>query len=294
MSSSTAGERDSLIASLSELNEESQSMERPYLYASTEQAFFNQTLFDFVVDETHAMMQIICCEVRMCANFYNPLYLAVFSVLFLLTFPGAFLHWLLIAYIPVRSQEYPEERELRSQGIYTAIGIALFSVPFGIAGIFEANDSETTVICEVSVVVNICIIVYSLAALKAIADELNLSTKVFIVGVWAIDIIMIALMLFDVYQYFATSWDTVAYYILRGFAIFVYTVIGVQSIPFWGMYSDDKSSDDGMVEVQRRNKKIKKDAWLAVLLGFLVGVVLFGFLFIIGIGSRYAWRIMYW
>ena len=115
------------------------------------------------MDEVNAMMQIMFCELPYIATMYNPVYCLLFGLLFLLTLPGALLHYLFLCCSPVKKRElaltnnnfkrnlsasnsqifsnyaytyirfvfefslhrYPEERELRSQGIYTAMGMAI-------------------------------------------------------------------------------------------------------------------------------------------------------------------------
>eukprot|EP01038_Epipyxis_sp_PR26KG_P005216 gene5216-7258_t len=154
MYSSYQSERQGLILSISELSEQSQLYQNgDDRYATRQQAFYDQSIFSFVVDEVHAMMQIMCCENRFCGNFYNPIYLIVFCSLFVTTFPGALLHWLCICWVPVRYREFPEERELRSQGIYTAMGIALWSVPASIWSYITDTES-LAYISQISIILN--------------------------------------------------------------------------------------------------------------------------------------------
>ncbi len=278
-------ERQGLILSMSELTQECQNFEQEYPYATRQQAFYDQSIFGFVVDEVHAMMQVFCCEIRSCANFYNPLYILFFSLLYVLTLPGAALHWVFLSCVPVRCREYPEEREFRSQGIYTAIGIALISIPFCIAGLF-LGDEVMVMINQVAVMVNTCIVVTNLIGLRAITDEMLVTTRVFIVGIWIVDCVLIGLALFDVYSFVTLSWQTLLDLLLRVFEICVYTVIGVQSIQFWDMYTDSSSSGG------RRDDT--KDWLHASALILLELVVLGGFAYAVVISEQKAWRIMYW
>jgi hypothetical protein len=278
-------ERQGLILSMSELSQESQNFEQEYPYATRQQAFYDQSIFGFVVDEVHAMMQVFCCECRTCANFYNPLYILMFGLLYILTLPGAALHWMFLSCVPVRCREYPEEREFRSQGIYTAIGIALISIPFSIIGLFLGED-VMVMINKVAIVVNFCIVATNLIGLRAITDEMLVTTRVFIVGIWIVDFVLIGLALFDVYSFVTVSWETLLDFVLRIFEIFVYTVIGVQSIQFWDLYAESSSTG--------RRRDETKDWLHAVALALLELVVLAGFVYAVYIAEEKAWRIMYW
>ena len=271
---------------MSELSSEVQNFEEDYPYATRRQAFYDQSLFGFVVDEVHAVMQLMFCEVRGCANFYNPFYFLIFWILYVITLPGAALHWSFLYCLPVRNREYPEEREFRSQGIYTALGIAIINIPFAIIGLF-IGDSELLMINGVSIVVNVCIIISNLIALRAITDELLYSTRTFITGVWLIDAILIGLTLFDVYTFVSFSWETLLEFILRIFQIIIYTIIGVQSIQFWDMYVEEANT-------RVYAKDNTKDYVLCTILALMIAIVFGGFMFAIGISEEKAWRIMYW
>jgi hypothetical protein len=273
-------ERQSLILSMSELQRDDETLNHENEYASAQQAFYDQSLLAFIFDEVHAMMQILCCEVGCLATFYNPLYFLLFWILFTITFPGAFLHWCLLCCIPVRYREYPEERELRSQGIYAAIGIAMLNIPFAIAGLF-LNEEVMVMINSVSLGVNVCMIMVCLIGLKAITDELLVATRVFIIGVWMLDLFLIGLLLFDVYQFLTLSWETVAEFILRIFQIFIYTVVGAQTLQFWNMYTDGYT-------------RTNKDALLATCEIFFISLVVWGFVYALVVSQQNAWKIMYW
>jgi hypothetical protein len=108
-------ERKSLIVSFSELNRSDD--DHLQEFATADETFLNQNIFSYALDEVHAMMQIMCCNLRLVANCYNPLYLVLFLVLFIIILPGALLHRALMccSCISVRKLESPEERELRSQ-----------------------------------------------------------------------------------------------------------------------------------------------------------------------------------
>ena len=116
-------------------------------YATTDGASLNQNIINYSLDEVHAMMQLMCCNVRAVAHSYNPIYLIIFVLLFMVVLPGAFLHWALMCCISVRKRESPEERELRSQGIYAALGIAMISIPFTAIGLYVGTSCKSLLCC---------------------------------------------------------------------------------------------------------------------------------------------------
>lgn len=250
-------------------------------YANADEAFFGQNIFSYVGDEVHGMLTIAFCESRWCTTFYNPLYAILYLVLCVLTIPGALLHWALLSCIPVRKLEQPEVRELRSQGMYTAIGIAVISLPFAAIGLFLGDD-VMVLINEVALAVNCAIIVTNLIGLKVVADELPISVRTFAVGAWVIVLFLIGLALVDTYAYLTFSWLTVITYVFRLLEIFVYSVIAFQCIQLWDLYSDRGDEQQGT------------DLAYAVALGTLYVGVVVGFVVAIAISAENAWRILYW
>jgi hypothetical protein len=263
------------VVTFSELTQEEDRRE----YANAEETFLNQHLIGYTMDEVHAMMQIMCCNNRMCANCYNPFYVLIFTLLFIAVLPGAAAHWALLSCIPVRKKEYPEERELRSQGIYAALGIAIISIPFSVLGLF-IGDPEMLLVNEVSLYVNTSIIASSLIGLKAIGDELVYTIRVFAVGAWIIDVFLIGLALVDAYSYLTVSWLTILSYSLRLFTIFIYTIVAIQCLNMWTMYTSRKDSETTDI------------IYASVLALIYLGVVA-GFVAIIVISEENAWRLLY-
>lgn len=250
-------------------------------YANADEAFFGQNIFSYVGDEVHGVLHISCCESRTCTSWYNPIYLVLYAVLYILTIPGALLHWALLPCIPVRKLEQPEVRELRSQGIYTAIGIAVISLPFAAIGLFLGDDIMV-LINEVAIAVNCAIIVTNLIGLKVIADELFISTRTYAIGAWIIALFLIGLALVDAYAYLTFSWLTVLLYVFRLLEIFVYSVIAFQCIQLWDLYAD-KAGDS-----------YKSDVIFTITLAVLFTGVMVGFVTAIVISEENAWRILYW
>ena len=269
--------RKPLVATFSELTQGD--ADTHHEYATADESFSHQNLLSYAMDEVHAMMQILCCNVRSCANFYNPLYLVFFVLFFVVVLPGAALHWLLLGCIPVRKREYPEERELRSQGIYATLGIALISIPFGALGLF-IGDPEMVLVNEVSLYVNSSIVVSSLIGLKAIGDELVYTIRVFAVGAWIIDVFLVGLALIDAYSYLTFSWVSVVSYSLRLFGIVIYTIVAVQCIGLWGLYKTKESYRC-------------QDTFLAAALSVIYAGVAAGFIVVVVISEENAWRILY-
>ena len=122
-----------LIPSIAEITQTTQSQyDQSHMYATVSQAFYEQSLIQFVMDEVHALLHIVFCRSRYLNTWYNPLYTILYVCFFVLTLPGALLHYTCLSCVPVRYREYAEERELRSQGIYAALGISFYSIPFAI------------------------------------------------------------------------------------------------------------------------------------------------------------------
>ena len=280
-----------LVLSFSELSSDnnsesisgrSSSYQQNAIYSSSDEAFFNQNIFYFVGDETNAMLEILFCESRLFATFFNPLYSFLFALIYLLTLPGATLHYMLFSCIPVRKIEFPEERELRSQGMYTAMGVAIISIPFASIGLFLGTDIMV-LINEISLGVNCCIIISNLIGLKVIADEFIISIRVFAVGAWVVDFFMIGLALIDVYSYITFSWLSCLTYFFRIVEICIYTIIALQCILLWNLHENPPS-----------NYCAKSDYFFAFMLVILFSSVIAGFTLAIYISESNAWRIMYW
>ena len=238
-------ERQGLIMSFNELNEANETEHINYFF-TVEEAFFGDSLFQFVADEVNAMLQILflrglCGQsFSVCRSFYNPFYLAMFIVLYLFTFPGALLHWVMFDMIPVRAREDPEERDLRSQGIYLALGLSIMSIPFDGAGVYLGSEIME-MINIVSLMVNCALILFNLIGLRALGSELYHTMRCYTVGIWVIFVTITGLALFDVFRYFNHDWLNMLVYTLRAFTVVVYLFIGINVIPFWNAYADEKS-----------------------------------------------------
>jgi len=272
-------ERKSLIVSFSELNRSDD--DHLQEFATADETFLNQNIFSYALDEVHAMMQIMCCNLRLVANCYNPLYLVLFLVLFIIISPGALLHRALMccSCISVRKLESPEERELRSQGIYAALGLAIISMIFGAIGLNIGQD-EMFIVNMISLYVNASIIISSLIGLKAVGEELMYTIRTFAIGAWVILLFIIGLCLVDAYMYLTFHWLTAVSYVLRLFAIFIYGIVAVQCISLWNSYKS-------------RKEIICIDIMLASFLALIYTGIVVGFVMAIVKSEQNAWRIIY-
>jgi hypothetical protein len=272
-------ERKPLIVSFSELSHDEDDHRLQREYATMDDAFLNQNIISYSLDEVHAMMQLMCCNIRPIANCYNPFYLVIFVFLFIVVLPGAALHWSLLCCISVRKKESPEERELRSQGIYAALGISVISIPFAAIGLYIGTD-EMIMVNKVSLYVNLSIIVTSLLGLKALGDELVYTIRVFAVGSWVIDLFLIGLCLVDVYSYMTFSWLTTVSYVLRFLGILIYSIVALQCLSLWGTYESKKESYN--VDI----------LYSSILMIIYTGVAI-GFIMIIVESEENAYRVIY-
>jgi hypothetical protein len=217
-------------------------------YATPGDAFFDQPLHSFVIDEVHAMTRELFCRNSSCMNPWNPLYLFAFCGLFVLTLPGALLHWVVISYVPVRATEDTEEREFRCNGIYTAMGCALFGLPYSIVGVVAVTDTDggadrmLLTVHTVSLYVYLCALLFCLGGLKGMAHQLHRSTRTFIVGAWLVDVLLIALLLCDAQLLSSQALShTLKVGVILEFccellAVFVSTVVARQATLFWNAY----------------------------------------------------------
>lgn len=163
-----------------------------------------------------------------------------------------------------------------------AVGISFYSLPLCIYGMV-VGTTFPRLIDAIALLINLSIIVSSFIALKVIADEMFMSIRIYTVGVWLIDVILIGLIFFDLLDHVTYTWESVLEVILRILEILIYAFIGVQLIHFWDMYSEAKS------ETSR-----SQDTWYSVWLCVLLTFVLAGFIFTISVSESDAWRIMYW
>jgi hypothetical protein len=278
--------------SFSELNSRLEIEDK--MYMTSEEAFFGNSIFQFVADEVNSMLQIIfmngavefwgCGFIR---SFYNPLYLLLFVLLYLVTFPGALLHYLLFDCMPVRLEEMPEERELRSQGIYMALGISFYCIIFGAIGLLYGNSSMV-MINEIALASNVALIIINLIGLKAMGEEFVVTIRTYIIGIWLLVLTLIGLALFDAYKYITALWITLFDYIIRIFQIFIYIVIAVNLIEFWNFYGQTEASK----ELIQQNNCL--DIFLTLLLIILFCGIYIGFIIVVEYAEDDAWRILLW
>lgn len=223
-------------------------------YVEARDAFFDQPLQSFVIDEVKSMLRIFFIQTPCCNSFYNPIYVVLFVVLYVLTLPGAVLHWLVICYVPVRAYEDMDEREFRCQGIYTAIGTALLSMTYSAIAVYrysEANDAALIAIHTVTVYVDVGLVLFCLIGLKGITDELGTTVRVFIIGAWVIDLVLVGLLLCDIPLLPQLATEAMLGFALKVITVFVSTVVATESLHFWSLYE------------MRRSRKARVDLCLA-------------------------------
>lgn len=259
---SRSGESDRLIKSMEDLISESEESDCEFAYVEARDAFFDQPLHSFVIDEVRSMLQILFCQTACCIHCYNPLYFSMFGIMFILTLPGALLHWMVISWVPVRVSEDMEEREIRCQGIYTAMGTALLNIPLNVLALYHSsviNDPQLITILTLTIYVDVGIIVFCLAGLKAITDELPMTTRIFVIGAWLMDLVLITLLLCDVHLLASLTLGTAVGFVLKVMFVFISTVVAAQGMHFWSQYSN---------KVSQRKQRI--DNCLAVALVMIV------------------------
>lgn len=244
MSFSKSRERDRLIMSMEELTALSDEMDFSFEYVEPRDAFFDQPLHKFVVDEVRSMLRIFFLQTPCCISWYNPIYVVLFCTLFVLTLPGALLHWLVICVVPVRVSEDLEEREFRCQGIYTAIGTATFSMLYSVIAVYysaEDGDQQMATIHTITLYVDVGIIAFCLIGLKGITDELGTTVRIFVLGAWVIDCVLVSLLLCGLKQLSTLQVQVIAEFALKLLIVFISTVVATQSMHFWDMYEVRRS-----------------------------------------------------
>lgn len=226
---------------------------------------YDESLYNVVINEIYAMLNLIFFKNNSCLVFYNPLYTFAFMCLFIIIMPSVFLHWLLIDFVPIRVSENSNEREFRSQGIYTATGCCLFSVIYSIICIEQSiGNTQQQTLHGVYLYTYLTIIIINMIALKAIADQLYITMKIYILSVWLMDFIMYALFMCNIYKILHLPLIEMTFSMfINIFMLFVCTVIATNSVYFWNFYC-----------IQSKRKQ-KYDSTFAFILMFLATTCLF-------------------
>ena len=265
---SKIGETSSLVMTVDDLASLSDDSYCAYEYVESRDAFFDQPLHSFVIDEVRAMLRIFFMQTPCCISHWNPFYVLMFLILFIVTYPGAVLHWLVICYVPVRISEDLEERELRCQGIYSAIGAAILNIPYSVYGIYNVSSSKNSELLTshtVTLYVDIAIVFSCLIGLKAITDELGATVRVFVISSFVVNSVLVGLMMCDIPLLVYLDPAIYLEFSLQILTVFISTVVAIQSTHFWDLYTI------------RRSRKALEDHYLAgtlalVALGMLTGL----------------------
>lgn len=235
---------------------------------ATDDALQNQNIFAYVNDEVHAFIEMLYCENHWMTYHYNPIYMLTYIILYLMIFPGAALHKSLLVCIPIRKIEYPEVRDLRSQGIYTALGGALVNIPITAIQYSEADSAGLEKANALSLAFNLILIAFNITGLIALSHEHTLTLQAYTVGA---SLVALFLVFSTIYQFTEDVEDestgiVVAEYVLQTVLVLVYAFIAMQCSVIIG--EADK--------VSLTNQKYTKDdiavatSLIMILGGFLV------------------------
>lgn len=206
------------------------------------EVYGKHSFVEYVSDEVCAMLDTMFCENRYLTATYNPIYWVFYFTFFLLHLPGALFHWGVLGYIPVRKAEFPEERDLRSQGIYTALGAALINIPFAFYGFTEGEvinqDAQLEVDNGLALLLTLTLVLVNLIALVAISYEYTTTLRVYAMGAFMVVVFLVFLSLYAVKD-IITATDAsilVVQYTIRILLIFVYSFIALQCLATLNAY----------------------------------------------------------
>lgn len=194
-----------------------------------------QSFFKYVADEVNAVLDTLFCEDPVLTAYYNPLYWVIFAVLYLLLLPGAVFHFLILGHVPVKSGEFPEERDLRGQGIYIALGAAIMNLPFALYGFTNGQIIGQEVQLEVAngmaLLLTLSMIAMNCIGLAAISYQLRYTLHVFSYGCFAVVLFLIFMSLYGIQDAVEADYDTkviAVQYVTRLILIVVYVFIYYQ------------------------------------------------------------------
>jgi hypothetical protein len=229
---------------------------------ATDAALQNQNIFAYVNDEVHAFIEMLLCENQWMTYQYNPIYMLIYAILYLMIFPGAALHKSLLVCIPIRKVEYPEVRDLRSQGIYTALGGALVNIPLTAIQYKEADSAGLEKANALSFSFNLILIAFNITGLIALSREHTLTLQAYTVGA---SLVALFLVFSTIYQFTEDVEDedtglVVAEYVLQTVLVLVYAFIAMQC----GVIMAD-------IDKESKQKYTKEDIAMATSLVMILG-----------------------
>lgn len=209
------------------------------------EVYGKHSFLEYVSDEVCAMLDTMFCENRYLLAAYNPVYWALYLVFFILHLPGALFHWGVLGYIPVRKGEFPEERDLRSQGIYTALGAAIINIPFALYGFAEGEVIDQEAQLEIdnglALLLTLTLVVVNLIALVAISYEYTTTLRVYAMGAFVVVLFLVFLSLYAVKDIMKATDAAIliVQYSIRLLLIFVYSFIALQCVATLDAYDHE-------------------------------------------------------
>lgn len=245
-------------------------------YVIAQELPYDESLQRVILNEIYDILSNIYCKNNClyCFTVYNPIYCIIFTVLAVIITPAVVLHWLLIDYVPIRVSENDTERKFRSHGIYTATGCAILSILYTIVSIIikqsngqerHYNSSELS-LQLLNLFVFSSVVIINLIALKAIADRLIITIRMYIIAVWAMD--------FTLYTLLLCSMNTILHMTIGLMVVtlslsigtlIVCTIIARNAIYFWNYYYIS-----AILTGQRQsNRKSNRDFRLALVIMIL-------------------------
>jgi len=214
-------------------------------YVIAQELPYDESLQRVILNEIYDILSNIYCKSNClyCFTVYNPIYCIIFMILVVVITPAVVLHWLLIDCIPIRVSENDTERKFRSHGIYTATGCAVLSIVYTVVSIImEQLNGEMIASSELSLqllylFVFSSVVIINLIALKAIADRLIITIRVYIIAVWAMDFTLYTLLLcnMDRILHMTIGLMMVTLSLSIG-TLLVCTIIARNAVYFWNYY----------------------------------------------------------
>jgi len=204
---------------------------------------YDESLHTVVLNEIYDLLRNIYCQSNClcCFTMYNPIYCMLFVVLFIIITPAVVLHWLLIDYVPIRVSENDTERKFRSHGIYTATGCAVLSIAYTVVNIIVVhsngeNSSELSLQLLYLFVFS-SVVIINLIALKAIADRLLITIRVYIISVWSMDFVLYTLLLCNMNRILHMTIGLMITALSLSISILIIcTIIARNAVYFWNYY----------------------------------------------------------
>jgi hypothetical protein len=214
-------------------------------YVIAQELPYDESLQRVILNEIYDILSNIYCKSNClyCFTVYNPIYCIIFMILVVVITPAVVLHWLLIDFIPIRVSENDTERKFRSHGIYTATGCAVLSIVYTVVSIIieqlngEKNASSELSLQLLYLFVFSSVVIINLIALKAIADRLIITIRVYIIAVWAMDFTLYTLLLCNMNRILHMTIGLMMVTLSLSIGtLLVCTIIARNAVYFWNYY----------------------------------------------------------